>query len=196
MADPTKSDKPGGALGYLRELLNSPERMEKRGCVLGGAVFAVAIIFLLIWAAATAMDGDETARTNPEPPPAQNTPAPAQRTVENPTAVGQAVDAIAQPALAEVYGEAVLAGAPPREALIVSLSYDIPANPAQGDGERVRDAFLSRGATVDPDNSEFDYHAGEEFMVSIDTGNPAFKTVRVLVNPDSTTVYVNADKSE
>lgn len=115
---------------------------------------------------------------------------------DNPTSVGQAVDAIAQPAIAEVYGDAWLESAPQVEAPIVSLQYGIPANPVEGDAERLRDAFASRGARPDPANSEIDYHVGEEFMMLIDTGNPAYKSVRVSVSPEYRTVYVNADRSE
>ncbi len=197
MADPSKTPETGGALGYLRAFLSSPGRTSRAGCAsAGAAAIAVAVIAMLIWSAVTSTDGEEPVQTNPQPPPAQTSEAPAAPAVENPTGVGQAVDAVAQPAIAEVYGEAVLASAPPEEALIVSLSYDIPTTPSQGDGEKVRDAFIRRGATVDPANSELDYHAGEEFMVLLDTGNPAFKTVRVNVNPDSTVIYVNADKAE
>lgn len=196
MADPSNTQKPGGALGYARDLLNSPGRMDKMGCMWGAAaVVAVAVIAMLIWSAVMGGE-DEAAVVAPPTSPAQSAPAPESPAVDNPTPVGQALDAIAQPALAEVYGEATLASAPPAEALIVSLAYDIPNNPVPGDGEKVREAFISRGATVDPDNSEMDYHAGEEFVLLLDTGNPAFKTVRVLVNPESTTVYVNADKAE
>ena len=84
---------------------------------------------------------------------------------ENPTAVGQAVDAIAGPAIADVYGDASLQSAPLVEAPIVSLQYAIPANPVDGDGDKLRDAFEARGARVDPANSEMDYRAGEEFMM-------------------------------
>lgn len=196
MADPSKTEQPGRALGYARDVLDSPDRMDKMGCVWGAAAMvAVAVIAMLIWSAVTGGE-DDAAVVTPPASPAQSAPAPATSAVDNPTAVGQAVDAIAQPALAEVYGEATLASAPPSEALIVSLVYDIPNNPAPGDGDKVRDAFIGHGATADPANTEMDYHAGEEFMLLLDTGNPAFKTVRVLVNPESATVYVNADKSE
>lgn len=130
------------------------------------------------------------------PTTSQESPAPAGPLAENPTAVGQAVDAIARPAIEEVYGEAQLLSAPSVEAPIVSLQYGIPTNPAEGDGERLRDALAQRGARVDPDNSEMDYHAGEEFMMLIDTGNPAYKSLRVSIAPDLKMVYVNADRSE
>ncbi len=117
-------------------------------------------------------------------------------TVDNPTGVGQALDAIAQPAIAEVYGDAQLQHAPTTEALIVSLSYDIPQNPGEGDADKLRDAFIRRGARVDPDNYDVDHHAGEEFILLMDTGNPDYKTVRVSVSPGIKAVYVNADRSE
>ncbi len=202
MASPAKPKHPGGALGYARELLNSPDRMDKMGCVWGAAaVGAVAVIAMLLWAVVFSGE-DDVFGPSPTPPartaeaPAQSAEAPSLPAVENPTAVGQAVDAIAQPALEEVYGEATLASAPPHEALIVSLSYEIPGSPTKGDGEKVRNAFIRHGATVDPANSEMDYHQGEGFVLLLDTGNPAFKTVRVNVIPDSKTINVNADKSE
>lgn len=118
-----------------------------------------------------------------------------QPTVDNPTGVGRAVDAIAQPAIAEVYGDAQLQSAPTTEAPIVSLSYGIPENPAEGDAEKLIDAFARRGARIDPENSEIDYHGGEEFIMLMDTGNPAYQTVRVSISPDINAVYVNADRS-
>ncbi len=48
----------------------------------------------------------------------------------------------------------------------------------------------------DPANNEMDYHAGEEFTMLVDTGNPAYKSIRVSVSPDVKMVYVNADRSE
>ena len=130
------------------------------------------------------------------PAPSQESAAPSGPVAENPTAVGQAVDAIAGPAIADVYGDAWLQSAPSVEAPIVSLQYGIPTNPVEGDGEKLRDAFEDRGARVDPANSEMDYHAGEEFMMLIDTGNSAYKSVRVSVSPEYKMVYVNADRSE
>ncbi len=140
-------------------------------------------------------------RATPEAGATSNTTSRAQAseaavgpTVENPTSVGQALDAIARPAIAEVYGDAQLQWASPTEALIVNLVYGIPEYPAEGDAERLRDAFESRGARIDPANDEIDNHAGEEFIMLMDTGNPAFKTVRVSVSGVSKGVYVNADR--
>jgi hypothetical protein len=66
-----------------------------------------------------------------------------------------------------------------------------------GDGERLRDVLISRGATIDLDNADVDYRGdAEEFIVRYDTGDPAFQTIRVSVTPGSTDVHVNADKSE
>jgi hypothetical protein len=36
----------------------------------------------------------------------------------------------------------------------------------------------------------------EEFILLYDTGDPAFRTVRVTITPGSPDVYVNADKAE
>ncbi|MGB4580534.1 MAG: hypothetical protein WBI91_01515 [Coriobacteriia bacterium] len=130
------------------------------------------------------------------PAASQESAAPSGPVAENPTAVGQAVDAIARPAIEEVYGDAQLQSAPSVEAPIVSLQYGIPTNPAEGDGEKLRNALEDRGARVDPANSEMDYHAGEEFMMLIDTGNPAYKSIRVSISPEFKMVYVNADRSD
>ncbi|MCK8115740.1 hypothetical protein [Anaerosoma tenue] len=138
----------------------------------------------------------ESSLGDASPAPSQESAAPSGPVAENPTAVGQAVDAIAGPAIADVYGDAWLQSAPSVEAPIVSLQYGIPTNPVEGDGEKLRDAFEDRGARVDPANSEMDYHAGEEFMMLIDTGNSAYKSIRVSVSPEYKMVYVNADRSE
>ena len=67
----------------------------------------------------------------------------------------------------------------------------------KGDADRLRDAFISHGAAIDPDHPDVEIHGdAEEFMVGYDTGDPAFQTVRVTVTPGSTNVSVNADKSE
>jgi hypothetical protein len=130
------------------------------------------------------------------PATSQEPAVPSGPVAENPTAVGQAVDAIVRPAIEEVYGDAQLQSAPSVEAPIVSLQYGIPTNPVEGDGEKLRNALADRGARVDPANSEMDYHAGEEFIMLIDTGNPAYKSVRVSISPEYKMVYVNADRSE
>jgi len=142
--------------------------------------------------------------------PAASSPSPTQSTqqtalpqetappaAENPTPVGQAVDAIATPAIAEVLGEPVLMGAPPAQALIVSLQYEAANAAVKGDADRLRDAFISHGAAIDPDHPDVEVHGdAEEFMVRYDTGDPAFPTIRVAVTPGSADVFVNADKSE
>lgn len=182
---------------------------DKLGCWLPAIGFFLAALAILgVLYATGAIDYDftqtpqERASSEGAPPggagstTSQESAAPTGPEAENPTAVGQAVDAIARPAIEEVYGEARLESAPSVEAPIVSLQYSIPRNPMEGDGERLRTAFAERGARVDPDNSEMDYHAGEEFMMLIDTGNPAYKSLRVSVSPDLKMVYVNADRSE
>lgn len=203
MTEPVSGEEARGLLGAMRRLTRAPELTAEMGCAIaaGSTLIAIALVAILIYMGLHAFSGDEPAKTNPEPPPTQTSEAPADpgntaTAVDNPTAVGQAVDAIAQPAITDVYGDALLQRASNAETLIVSLWYDVPMNTAEGDAARLREAFLERGATVDPDNSETDYHAGEEFMLLIDTGNPAFKSVRVSVTPDTKTVYVNADKSE
>ena len=115
--------------------------------------------------------------------------------VENPTGVGQSLDAIARPAIAEVYGDAQLQWASPAEALIVNLVYGIPEYPAEGDADKLRDAFESRRARIDPAHDEIDNHAGEEFIMLMDTGNPDYRSVRVSISEEYKTVYVNADRS-
>jgi hypothetical protein len=198
MTEPVTTEEARGLLGFMRKLLHAPELTAQMGCGIASGA-AVALTMVLIYLAMNLGGSDTPAPSNPEPPATQTSEAPAAPTtpiVENPTAVGQAVDAIAQPAIADEYGEALLSRASAAEALIVRLWYDIRVTPAEGDDERLRDKFIERGARVDPDNSETDYHAGAEFMLLIDTGNPANKTVRVGITPDANTVYVNADKSE
>ncbi|MDY0341802.1 MAG: hypothetical protein RBS17_11415 [Coriobacteriia bacterium] len=179
------------------------------GCAVGMAMYFVAAISLL---AVLYMGGkiayDFTQTPEERAASEQTTPAGAGATAsgesaspsvpvaENPTAVGQAVHAIAQPAIEEVYGEALLQSAPSVEAPIVSLQYAIPTNPEEGDGERLREALIGRGARLDADNGEMDYHAGEEFVLLMDTGNPAYKSIRVSISPELKMVYVNADRSD
>jgi len=123
--------------------------------------------------------------------------AAAQPAVENPLPVGQAVDAIAAPAITTVLGAPVLTRAPETEALIVSLVYQAPRTATEGDGKRLRDDLLARGASVDPDHPDVEIHNdAEEFAVLYDTGDPAFQTLRVTVTPGSADVYENADKAQ
>lgn len=160
-----------------------------------GALYATGVIdFTQTPAERAASEGASTGDAGPAP--SQESAAPSGSVAENPTAVGQAVDAIARPAIEEVYGGAQLQSAPSVEAPIVSLQYGIPTNPVEGDGEKLRNALEDRGARVDPANSEIDYHAGEEFMMLVDTGNPAYKSIRVSVSPEFKMVYVNADRSD
>ncbi len=171
------------------------------GALIPGAASLASIVLLgsLSLAACTACDGkpvpaDTPAQSTQQTAPPQETPPPA---VENPTPVGQAVDAIAAPAITDVLGEPVLTGAPPAQALIVSLQYEVPTAAVEGDGTRLRDALVSGGAVIDPDNADVEYHGdAEEFVVRYDTGDPAFQTIRVSVTPGSASVSVNADKSE
>jgi hypothetical protein len=128
---------------------------------------------------------------------AASTQQSAPAVVENPTPVGQAVAAFAAPAVTAVLGEPVLTGAPPTEALIVTLVYQAPRHATEGDGKRLRDEFITRGATIDPEHPDVDIHNdAEEFMIRYDTGDPAFQTIRVTVTPGSADVYVNADKAQ
>lgn len=171
-----------------------------------GVVIALAVIIALYVTGAIDYDftqtpgeraASEAASTGgADPSASQESASPSGPVAENPTAVGQAVDAIARPAIEEVYGDAQLQSAPAVEAPIVSLQYGIPTNPVEGDGEKLRDALEDRGARLDPANSEMDYHAGEEFVMLIDTGNSAYKSIRVSVSPEYKMVYVNADRSE
>ena len=172
-----------------------------RGLISRGASLAsIVLLGSVALAACTACDGKPVPADTPQAQSTQQTALPqedAPPAAENPTPVGQAVDAIAAPAITAVLGEPVLMGAPPAQALIVSLQYGVPTAAVKGDGERLRDALISRGAVIDPDHAEVDYHGdAEEFMVRYDTGDPAFQTIRVSVTPGSTNVSVNADKSE
>jgi|GEM_PF-1663218 len=195
-------DEARGALGCLRSLLHAPKlTAEMRRVILSGAALASLVLlasFTLV--ACTACDEEPAASDAPPAQSSQQTALPqeaAPPAVENPTAVGQTVDAIAAPAITEVLGQPVLTGASEAEALIVNLVYQAPDAAVEGDGERLRDELISRGAAIDPDNADVDYHGdAEEFMVRYDTGDPAFQTIRVTVTPGSTDVYVNADKSE
>ncbi len=195
-------DEARGTPGFLRRLLHAPTlTAEMRRLMLTGAAL-VSLILLASFslAACSACDGKPVASDAPPAQSTQQTALPQEDAppgAENPTPVGQAVDAIAAPAIAEVLGEPVLTSAPPAQALIVSLQYQAPDAAAEGVAERLRDAFISRGAAIDPDYADVDYHgAAEQFMVRYDTGDPAFQTIRVSVTPGSTNVSVNADKSE
>lgn len=202
MTEPVSREEARGLLGAMRRLMHAPELTEGMGCAIaaGSTLIAIALVAVLIYVGLRALDSGEPAQTNPEPPPSQTSEVPAEPgaapAADNPTAVGQAVDAVAQPAIADVYGDALLTRASNAEALIVSLWYDVPMNTTEGDAARLREAFLERGASPDPDNSETDYHAGEEFTMLVETGNPAFKSIRVSISPGTQAVYVNADKSE
>ncbi len=202
MGGSVSGDEARGVLGFLRRLLHAPDLTAGMGCAMvsGAALVAIALIVVLVYLAMNT-SGDEPAAS--DAPPAQQTQQTAlpqeaaPPAVENPTPVGQAVDAIAAPAITDVLGEPVLTGAPPAQALIVSLHYQTPTAAVKGDGKRLYDALISRGAAIDPDHADVDYHGdAEEFMVRYDTGDPAFRTIRVSVTPGSTNVSVNADKSE
>lgn len=178
---------------------------DNRGCWLTAIGFLLAALAILGALYATGVIDYDFTRTSEErdASPPDNAPAaspeaqaPGGSSAENPTAIGQAVDALVRPAIEEVYGDAQLQSAPSVEAPIVSLQYGIPRNPVQGDGEKLRDALTRREARVDPANSEMDYHAGEEFILLVDTGNPAYKSIRVSITEDLSMVYVNADRSE
>jgi hypothetical protein len=179
------------------------------GCAVNAALIVLAAVVILAGMYLTGVIDYDFTQTSQEraasegaspggagPATSQESAAPSGPMAENPTAVGQAVDAIARPAIEEVYGDAQLQSAPSVEAPIVSLQYGIPTNPVDGDGEKLRNALVDRGARVDPANSEMDYHAGEEFMMLIETGNPAYKSIRVSISPEYKMVYVNADRLE
>jgi hypothetical protein len=189
-------------LGFVRRPLRTPAlTVEMSGVVLrGAAIAALALLASLALAACSACDGKPVAGDAPAGQASQaagSTQEAAPPAAENPTPVGQAVDAIAAPAIAEVLGAPVLTNASPAQALIVNLVYTAPDAAADGDGELLRDEFLDRGAAIDPDNGDVEDHGdAEEFVVRYDTGDPAYQTIRVTVTPGSADVYVNADKSE
>jgi hypothetical protein len=200
-----------GIIGFTRSFMGAREFETDApgGCsprLMLGVVIALGVIVALYMTGAIDYDFTQTPQERAAsegaspgdagPASSQGSAASSDPTVENPTAVGQAVDAIARPAIEEVYGDARLQSAPSVEAPIVSLQYGIPTNPVEGDGQKLLSAFEDRGARVDPANSEMDYHAGEEFMVLIDTGNPAYKSIRVSISPEFKMVYVNADRSD
>lgn len=167
--------------------------------LLGGVLLAALAVTASV---ALAACGDKEEATEPAQgaQSTQQSSAPQETSppaVENPLPVGQAMDAVAAPAIAEVLGEPVLTRAPEAEALIVSLVYQAPVAAVAGDGERLRDAFLEHGANLDPEHSGVEQHnEAEEFSLLLDTGDPAFQTLRVTVTPGSTDVYVNADKAQ
>jgi len=179
-------------LGFLRRLLHASGILAgMQGALLSG----VALLALAVIAAGCACDEEKPAgSTATSPDSAETTARPLA--VDNPTLVGRAVDAIARPAITGVLGEPVLTRASDEETFIVNLTYQAPAAAAEGDGDRLRDEFVSRGATIAAGQADMDYHSGEEFIVEYDTGDPAFKTIRVLITPGSNDVYVNADRSE
>ncbi|MDY0339951.1 MAG: hypothetical protein RBS17_01895 [Coriobacteriia bacterium] len=204
--------------GYLDDLTEGAAELDRdsgpvkkgpMGCwfaILTSIVVALLVFGALYMTGVIDFDStqtpEETAAPEETPPGdtdssvSQESATPGGPVAENPTAVGQAVDAVVRPAIEEVYGDARLQSAPSVEAPIVSLQYAIPTNPTEGDGEKLRTALADRGASLDPANSEMDYHAGEEFMMLIDTGNPAYKSIRVSLSPDYKMIYVNADRSE
>lgn len=166
---------------------------------LGGVSLAALVLlasFTLV--ACTACDGKPVPSDTSPAQSTEQTAVPEETlppAVENQTPVGQAVAAVAAPAIAGVLGDPVLTRAPDTEALIVTLVYQAPVVAAEGDGERIRDAFLSNGAALDPEQPDVEDHGdAEEFMLLYDTGDPAFQTIRVTVTPGSADVYVNADK--
>ena len=195
MVGSTAGDEARGTLGSVRRSRRKPEPMaETRRLLWGGAPLALLLLLAsLTLAACTAGLSDETDAS--DTPPTQT--AAAQPAVENPLPVGQAVDAIAAPAITAVLGKPVLTRAPETEALIVSLVYQAPRTATEGDGKRLRNDLISRGASVDPDYPDVEIHNdAEEFVVLYDTGDPAFQTLRVTVTPGSADVYVNADKAQ
>jgi hypothetical protein len=166
---------------------------------LTGCVWLALVLFAPLVIAGCDRD-DGTVTDAPQSQPAEQSAAPAQTAapaVDNPLPVGQAVDSVAAPAIAEVLGPAVLTRASDMEAFVVSLVYQAPAAAAEGDGQRLLDAFLGHGATADPERPGVESHYdAEQFSVLYDTGDPAFQTIRVSITPGSPDVYVNADKAQ
>lgn len=203
MGGSVSGDEARGVLAFLRRLPHAlmPTAEMRRGLLNGASLASLVVLASLALAACnSACDGKPAASDEPPAQPAEQTALPQEAgppAAENPTPVGQAVDAITAPAISEVLGQPVLTRASEAEALIVNLVYQAPSAAAEGDGERLRDELISRGAAIDLDNADVDYHGdAEEFMVRYDTGDPAFQTIRVTVTPGSTDIYVNADKSE
>jgi hypothetical protein len=202
MGGSVSGEEARGVLGFLRRLLHAPDLTAGMGCAIAGGatLVAIALVVVLVYLAMNTSGSEPAASDAPPAQPTQQAAVPQEAdpsAVENPTPVGQAVDAIAAPAIGEVLGEPVLTRASEAEALIVNLVYQAPNAAAEGDGERLRDELISRGAAVDPASADVDYHGdAEEFVVRYDTGDSAFQTIRVTVTPGSTDVYVNADKSE
>ena len=202
MGGSVSGDEARGVPGFLRRLLYALGLTAEMRRVMsrGAALASLVVLASLTLAACSACDGKPVTSDTPSAQPTQQTAVPeeaAPPAVENPTSVGQAVDAIAAPAISEVLGLAVLTSASEAEALIVNLVYQAPDAAVSGDAGRIRDELISRGAAIDPDNADVDYHGdAEKFMVRYDTGNPAFKTIRVTVTPGSAYIYVNADKAE
>jgi len=165
-------------------------------------VIVLALAFGIVTYRSCADQGDESPAaqesvTTQDQPPATGSDGSGPADVDNPLPVGQAVDALVRPAIAEVLGEPVLTRASSQLALTVNLTYETPNAAAEGDGEILRDALISRGATLDPEHSEMDYHAeSEQGFVLYDTGDPAFPSVRISITPGSNDVYVNADRAQ
>ena len=201
MGGSVSGDEARGALGFLRRLLHAPDLTAGMGCAMvsGAALVAIALAVVSIYLAMNGSGSESNASDVPAAPSTEETAVPqeaAPPAVENPLPVGQAVDAIVAPAIADVLGEPVLTRASEAEALIVNLVYQAPTAAVEGDGERLRDALIERGAGLYPDQPDVDYHNdAEEFMLLYDSGDPAFQTIRVTVTPGSADVYVNADKA-
>ena len=191
-----------GALGCARRLPRAAESLSSRWrTTLGGASLAALVVLAtLTLAACTACDGKPVPGDTPAAQSTEQAAAPQETlppAVENQTPVGQAVAAVAAPAITQVLGEPVLTRAPDTEALVVTLVYQAPVAAAEGDGERLRDAFVGNGAILDSEQPDVDYHGdAEEFMLLYDTGDTAFQTIRVTVTPGSADIYVNADRAQ
>lgn len=187
--------------GSSRRPLRGPESTASmRGVIVSGALLASLVLLAsLALVACGACDQKPVPSDESPAESTQETALPqeaAPPAAENPLPVGQAVDAIVAPAIADVLGEPVLTNASQAEALIVNLVYQAPTAATEGDGERLLDALIDRGASLYSDQPDVDYHnEAEEFMVLYDSGDPAFQTIRVTVTPGSTDVYVNADKA-
>jgi hypothetical protein len=201
MGGSVSGDEARGVLGFLRRLLHAPDLTAGMGCAIasGAALVAIALVVALLYLAMNESGSEPAASDAPPAGSTEETAVPqeaAPPAAENPLPVGQAVDAIVAPAIADVLGEPVLTNASQAEALIVNLVYQAPTAAVEGDGERLRDALIDHGASLYPDQPDVDYHNdAEEFMLLYDSGDPAFQTIRVTVTPGSTDVYVNADKA-
>ena len=123
MRGSVSGDEARGVLGFLRRLLHKPDLSAGVGCGIIGGVFvtffAVVIAVAVVIYLGMNRSGSEPVAS--DAPPAQSTQQTAlpqedaPPAAENPTPVGQAVDAIAAPAITDVLGEPVLTGAPPAQ---------------------------------------------------------------------------------